>query len=101
MIKEKLVEVRGYIATGWCKGMYMVDRNGKHTIDKSKAAQWCLSGAIQMVTNDTVLQRDIEKAMDKTLSTHYDYAGGILNFNDGTSQEAVLAMLDRTIEDLQ
>ncbi len=64
MFRKDITSIRGLkqrviklLNIGWTKGTYAKDANGKDVGPSDpRACRWCLDGAIQAATNDTLLK---------------------------------------------
>lgn len=85
--KEKLIEIRQLIATGWCQGVYCQVTN--------EIPEYCLAGAIDRATErSTALTDSIRRYLRLRLRDN-----SLMDWNDadGRTKEEVLTFLDEAI----
>lgn len=68
-VNEVLERSAELVAKGWCQGSYAKDKNGErcHFTDR-RAKSFCLSGAINKITNELVGNDDYKLAYRVTLT---------------------------------
>ena len=101
-IKDKLIELRELIGNKerWTQGASARDKEGKRVLStEEEAVSWCISGGINKVLMYSKFeeQRDIRTIIQNSLPEGYKAIG---KFNDKSTHEEVINMLNRVIDKL-
>lgn len=107
-VLEKCIEIKGLFSNPKCWTQRVFSRNEKGyevAINSPFACCYCLSGAISKVCNDlpgrTELYKSIYSEFVKDISDKLPYSKYVVPFNDGSTYEEVIALIDKTINRLQ
>ena len=99
-----LEEARTLIAKGWAIGYFATNAEGcKEHYFSETATHFCVLGSIMRARTNLKVHEspDVRAEMLKTIKDHEPNFNLLEDFNDYTSQEQVLAMMDTTIKRLK
>lgn len=89
---EHLEKARSLVENGWCQGFLARDaERNVVSLRSSEATSFCLVGALKKVNSTLTYVKTVETLQD--LIGHWSLA----LFNDRSSKEEVLELLDRAI----
>jgi hypothetical protein len=99
---QLLVNVRGLLEKGWCKGTLAQDANNKAVeASDAGAARWCLAGAISRTGQDcdqATVMRAVFRLKNTVFALSVPQYYCLRSFNDAQKTvEPVLELLDRAI----
>ena len=95
-----LKETRRLLEAGWCQGTFSTDKDGKYVaLCNDNVANYCLAGAL------AIAKKKVEASGDDLFDAQTliikKARGEIFTFNDSSTKEEVLALVDEIIKEAE